>query len=81
MPYFVTDDNNRIYYEERGRGEPLVFIHGWTCSRRFFKHQVPEFSKKYRVITLICEAMAIRTGRSERKRGCRSVALRRIYIS
>lgn len=51
MPYFVTDDNNRIYYEERGRGEPLVFIHGWTCSRRFFKHQVPEFSKKYRVIT------------------------------
>lgn len=51
MPYFVTDDNNHIYYEDQGSGEPLVFIHGWTCSRRYFKYQVPEFSKKYRVIT------------------------------
>lgn len=51
MAYFVTDDRCKIYYEEKGTGEPLIFVHGWTCSRRYFKKQVPEFAKNYRVIT------------------------------
>ncbi|WP_409967293.1 alpha/beta hydrolase [Bengtsoniella intestinalis] len=51
MPYFVTDDRCKLYYEEKGQGEPLIFVHGWTCSRRYFKNQVAVFAQKYRVIT------------------------------
>lgn len=51
MAYFVTDDGCKLYYEIKGQGEPLIFVHGWTCSRRYFKKQVEEFSKTYKVIT------------------------------
>ena len=51
MAYFVTDDGGKLYYEIKGQGEPLIFVHGWTCSRRYIKKQVEEFSKTYKVIT------------------------------
>ena len=50
MPYYVTDDNVRIYYEEKGEGKPVVLVHGWSCNRRHFKKQTPELSKRYRVV-------------------------------
>ena len=50
MAYFTTKDNCKIYYEEHGSGEPLIFIHGWSCNHKFFKYQVEEFAKDYRVI-------------------------------
>lgn len=50
MAYFETTDKCKIYYEEHGSGEPLIFIHGWSCSHKFFKYQVEEFAKSYRVI-------------------------------
>ena len=50
MAYFTTKDNCKIYYEEHGSGEPLIFIHGWSCNHKFFKYQTEEFAKKYRVI-------------------------------
>ena len=37
MPFFCTDDNTKIYYEERGNGENVVFIHGWDCNRHFLQ--------------------------------------------
>ena len=51
MPFFCTDDNTKIYYEERGNGENVVFIHGWDCNRHFFSKQVPAFAEKYHVLT------------------------------
>jgi len=30
MPFFTTTDNTHIYYEERGTGKPVIFIHGWA---------------------------------------------------
>ncbi|MDR1573380.1 MAG: alpha/beta hydrolase [Clostridiales Family XIII bacterium] len=50
MSYFTTSDNCKIYYEERGTGEPLIFIHGWTCTAAFFNNQIEYFSKSRRVI-------------------------------
>lgn len=50
MSYFITSDNCRIYYEEYGSGEPLIFIHGWACSHKVFKYQIEHFSKSHRVI-------------------------------
>ena len=33
MPYYNTNlDNIQLYYEERGSGEPIVFVHGWSGS-------------------------------------------------
>ena len=51
MPYFATTDNCKLYYEVKGAGKPIVFIHGWDCSHHFFKYQVPEFKKVHQVIT------------------------------
>lgn len=51
MPYLATSDNCRLYYEIKGTGKPVVFIHGWDCNRHFFKNQIPEFKKKYQVIS------------------------------
>ena len=52
MPYFATSDHCNIYYEERGKGKPLVLIHGWSCNHHYFKKQVPAFAEKYKVVTL-----------------------------
>ncbi len=50
MPYINSGDI-RIYYEEKGAGEPLVFLHGFSLDRRMWRGQIDYFSKKYRVIT------------------------------
>jgi pimeloyl-ACP methyl ester carboxylesterase len=40
----------KMYYEIYGTGEPLLFIHGNGGSIKQFINQVPDFSKKYKVI-------------------------------
>ncbi|TWR26569.1 alpha/beta hydrolase [Mucilaginibacter pallidiroseus] len=40
----------KMYYEEYGKGEPLLIIHGNGGSIKNFVYQIPYFSKKYRVI-------------------------------
>lgn len=40
-----------IYYEDTGRGTPLLLIHGLGSSTSGWANQVPEFSQNYRVIT------------------------------
>ena len=52
MPYFATSDNCKIYYEEHGKGKPVVLIHGWSCNHHYFKKQIPVFAEKYKVVTL-----------------------------
>ncbi len=52
MPYFVTDDHVRLYYEEKGKGRPVLLIHGLTANRRHFRKQTPELAEHFRVITL-----------------------------
>jgi len=49
----ISGDGTSISYETRGQGEiTLVFVHGWSCDGRYWRAQVPHFSKKYRVVTL-----------------------------
>ena len=46
-----SKDGTPISYEVHGRGEPtLVFVHGWSCDARYWRKQVPHFSKKHRVV-------------------------------
>lgn len=48
-----SKDVTPISYEIFGVGEPtLVFVHGWSCDARYWRAQVPVFSKKYRVVIL-----------------------------
>jgi pimeloyl-ACP methyl ester carboxylesterase len=49
----LSKDGTAISYSVQGEGEPaLVFVHGWSCNRTFWRLQVPYFEKKYRVVTL-----------------------------
>lgn len=40
----------KLYYEETGSGEPVVFSHGIPTDYRAWGEQVTEFSKKYRTV-------------------------------
>lgn len=48
-----SPDGIEISYSVYGQGSPaLVFVHGWSCDQTYWKYQVPEFSKRYTVVTL-----------------------------
>jgi pimeloyl-ACP methyl ester carboxylesterase len=53
-PHIVSSkDGTQISYEVFGAEEPtLVFVHGWSCDARYWRAQVPVFSKRYRVVVL-----------------------------
>lgn len=49
----VSRDNTPISYEVYGSGEPtLLFVHGWSCDSRYWRMQVAQFAKKYRVVVM-----------------------------
>ncbi len=50
MPYVPTRDII-TYYEETGRGEPLVLIRGLGSDLQAWATQVPDLAKHFRVIT------------------------------
>ena len=52
MPYVGLKSGEKLWYEERGRGMPVVFLHGWTGSSWDFSNQIEYFSKAYRVFVL-----------------------------
>ena len=47
---FVAIDGAKIYYEEYGKGEPLLLIHGNNGSIESMGNQIDYFKTKYRVI-------------------------------
>ena len=53
-PHVVpSKDGTPISYEIYGAGEPtLVFVHGWSCDARYWRAQLPHFSKNHRVVVL-----------------------------
>ncbi|MHB1738708.1 MAG: alpha/beta fold hydrolase [Actinomycetes bacterium] len=50
MPYALTDDDVRLYFEETGSGDPLVFLHEFAGDHRSWEPQVRHFSRTYRCI-------------------------------
>jgi len=51
MAFVTTDDNVRLYVEESGSGEPIVFVHEFAGDHRAWEPQVRYFSRRYRCIT------------------------------
>ena len=41
-----------VHYEVIGRGRPLVFIHGWLGSWRYWVSAMEELSTRYRAYPL-----------------------------
>jgi non-heme chloroperoxidase len=44
MPYITSQKNSenpvKIYYEDWGKGEPVVLIHGWPVSHEMWEYQL-----------------------------------------
>ncbi|MBJ3778268.1 alpha/beta fold hydrolase [Acuticoccus mangrovi] len=51
MPHVTTDDGVTLYYEEAGRGVPVVFVHEFAGDWRSWEPQMRHFSRYYRCIT------------------------------
>lgn len=56
MPFFtnntIAENPVDIYYEDYGKGQPVILIHGWPLSRRAWEPQIPALVEAgYRVIS------------------------------
>jgi pimeloyl-ACP methyl ester carboxylesterase len=40
MPYFDTSDQVRLYYQDWGSGQPVVFVSSWSLSSRMWQYQM-----------------------------------------
>lgn len=49
----TSRDGVPISYEVHGTGEPaLLFVHGWSCDRKYWNGQLGHFAETYRVVAL-----------------------------
>ncbi|WP_289485754.1 alpha/beta fold hydrolase [Fictibacillus enclensis] len=39
MPFFETKERLRMYYQDWGTGDPVVFVSGWSLSSRMWDYQ------------------------------------------
>lgn len=52
MTHTVTImDEVNLFYEDKGSGDPVIFIPGWTCTTEFFQHNLDAVAKNYRAIS------------------------------
>lgn len=49
MPY-ATSDGIRLYYEESGKGTPVIFVHEFSGDLHSWDAQISRFSRRYRCI-------------------------------
>ena len=47
-----VSDGGRLYYEERGKGEPMLLLHGHSLDHRMWDGQWKPLSKHYRVLRI-----------------------------
>src|ERR1700704_4964865 len=50
MPILTASDGVKLYFEETGRGTPIVFVHEFAGDWRTWEPQVRHFSRRYRCI-------------------------------
>lgn len=51
MAYATANDGVRLYYEESGCGDALIFVHEFAGDHRSFEPQMRYFSRRYRCLT------------------------------
>ena len=51
--FATSADSNQIAYEVHGNGTPaLVFVHGWSCDRSYWKGQIEPLSRNSKVVAI-----------------------------
>ena len=50
MPRFHANDGTDLAYLDEGQGKPIVFVHGWMMSGKFWKKQVDAFRSTNRIV-------------------------------
>lgn len=50
MPYATARDGTKLYYEETGKGTPIVFVHEFSGDLRSWEAQMRYFGRRYRCI-------------------------------
>ena len=48
---FLEMENGRIFYEAKGEGRWLVLVHGAWASSGWWRWQIPQLSRTYRLLT------------------------------
>src|SRR3979411_2695811 len=51
MPYAVTSDKVRLYFEEAGSGAPIIFLHEFAADYTNWEPQMRYFSRGHRCIS------------------------------
>lgn len=52
MSTWTVSDGTVLHYTDQGTGQPLVMLHGWGFSGRFFDGSVDRLAEHARVITV-----------------------------
>ena len=50
MPYATARDGTKLYYEETGKGTPIVFVHEFSGDHRSWETQMRHFARRYRCV-------------------------------
>lgn len=50
--YFEVEPGIEVHYVDKGKGQPLIFIPGWSFSIEPFEKQIDYFAERYRVIAV-----------------------------
>lgn len=69
---YRTNDDASIYYEIHGEGQPLVLIHGWGCSMKFWQRNVAGLQDKFKVVTFDLR------GHGQSSKGLNGITIRRM---
>lgn len=48
--FFQVSDGAWIYFEDYGQGDPIVILHGYLCSSKFFYKNIEGLSEKHRLV-------------------------------
>lgn len=49
----TAPDGVEIFYEIAGEGEPaVVFVHGWSCDRSYWREQFDHFTARHRTVSI-----------------------------
>src|SRR5215472_4133495 len=51
MPYAVTKDKVRLYFEEAGSGTPIIFLHEYAADHTNWEPQMRYFARGHRCIS------------------------------
>lgn len=52
MAFFEASDGVKLYYQQKGKGNSIVLVHGWSADHTAFDQSFEELSKNYQVISL-----------------------------